>query len=149
MKDLDKAGLRGANLFPVKTKKMIQRYNACLEHLGMEPTSLKSFSIDKVGWSPQIAKEKGDDHYLTHGPSNTVGIILSVEQANASLHYPHYSFEKFLMTRVFQELKVPLMDITTEVGVCLDIDSGFSRFTSPYDLLLAEHYQVKFSTPAF
>ena len=147
MKLLYDAGLRGAHLFEVKTKEMVKRYNACLEYLGIEPTNLKSFSIDKVGWSPQIAKEKEDDMYLTHGPSNTVGIILSVEQANASLHYPHYSFEKFLMNKVFQELKTPLMDITTEVGVCLDIDNAISRFKSPYDLLLVQYYQVKLSTP--
>jgi len=147
MKLLYDAGLRGAHLFEVKTKKMVDRYNACLEHLGIEPTRLKTFSIDKVGWSPQIAKEKGDDHYLTHGLSNTVGVILSVEQENASLHFPYYSFEKSLMTKVFDSLKTTLMDVTTDTGVCLDIDNDISRFRSPYDLLLVEHYYVNFSTP--
>lgn len=146
MKELMDKGLRGANLFQVKTTEMVRRYNDCLEHLGLSKTKLRKFSIDKIGWSPEIAAEKGD-MYLSHGLSNIVGIILSVEQSQASLHFPHYSFDKLLMSRVYEELQRPLMDITTQTGVCIDFENGISRFTSPFDLLMSEYYQVSFSTP--
>ncbi len=147
MKHLKKAELIGANLFDVNTEEMVERYNQCLKHLGLPTTKLKSFSIDKLGWSPDISKEKDDEMYLTHGPSNTVGIILSVEQAKASLYFRHYSFDSFLIERVYHELKKPLMDITTMSGVCLDIENGISRFTTPFDLLMVGYYQVIPSTP--
>ena len=66
MQKLFAHGLRGANLFEVQTQEMVDRYNDCLEHLGLSKTKLNSFSIDKMGWSPQIAEEQGD-MYLSHG----------------------------------------------------------------------------------
>lgn len=147
MKFLESSGLVGQNLFPVDTPEFVKRYNDCLEYMGIDKTSLVKFKIDKKGWSPEIAQEKRDDFYLSHGTANGMGIILSIEQNKASLYFPYYSFDDFLMDKVFTERHKEIIDTTTTTGICLDMENGISRFNNPHDLLMINSFQVKFNTP--
>ena len=69
MQKLKAANLYQSELIPISGK-LVERYNQCLLKLGFEPTKLKSFSIDGIGWSPEIAEEKKELHYLNHGEAN-------------------------------------------------------------------------------
>ena len=65
---------------PLTVRLMRKRYNECLTDIGIEPTKLKKFHIDGWGWSPEVAKEKDDRFYLSHGIANPFAIIVSPEQ---------------------------------------------------------------------
>ena len=76
MQKLKEANLYRSELIPVSGK-LVERYNKCLKTLGFKETKLKSFSVDGVGWSPEVAEEMKDVHYLNHGDANPHGIIIS------------------------------------------------------------------------
>ena len=61
--------LKNANLYRSELIKisgeLVDRYNACLEKLALTPTKLKTFFIDGIGWSPEVAEEKKDNILFT------------------------------------------------------------------------------------
>ena len=77
MKKLREAGLFGGALVTLSGS-LAKRYNACLAMLGVTPTKLKTFSIDGMGWSPEVAVEKKENYYLNTGEANVNAIIISV-----------------------------------------------------------------------
>ena len=80
MERLIRDGLFGAGLIAIDTPELVGRYNACLQQLGIAPTDLTSFRIDGMGWSPEIARDKGDIHYLCAGIANPMAVIVSPSQ---------------------------------------------------------------------
>ena len=58
MNELERTGLFGKGLITIESPELVRRYNACLEDMGLPATKLKKFSIDAVGWSPEIAAEQ-------------------------------------------------------------------------------------------
>ena len=65
MEKLKEANLYRSELIPINGK-LVERYNKCLVKLGFTETKLTSFFIDGIGWSPEIAEEKKDAHYLNN-----------------------------------------------------------------------------------
>ena len=49
-------------LLAVEGAHLIERYNKALAAFGVKPTLLKSFEIDRTGFSPQVADELGVCH---------------------------------------------------------------------------------------
>ena len=96
MELLKKHNLYGRGLIEIKTKTLISRYNEALNMLGIEPTELNKFTIDGWGWSPEIAIEKENDFYLSHGLANPYSIILTPEQKKVSVYLPYHSFDKYI-----------------------------------------------------
>jgi len=76
MQKLKQANLYRSELIPISGK-LVERYNKCLTKLGFVPTKLKEFSIDGIGWSPEIAEEKDNLHYLNNGEANPHAILIS------------------------------------------------------------------------
>lgn len=134
-------------LLEVNSQVLVDRYNECLQKLSIEPTQLTQFTIDKMGWSPEIAEEKNDPAYLHHGEANMYGIILSYEQSRVPLYRSVYSFTNYLLNRCFTKLEREIKDLSTLSGILLDFENGMSRFTDATDLLLMNHVQLKFATP--
>lgn len=143
MQRLIDAGLFGQGLVLVKTPEMVRRYNDCLKQLGLEETALPSFHIDGIGWSPEIAQEKGSPMYLSHGPANQLAIILTPDQRFKPIYFPFTSFDRLLMAGFFQRFETAIADITITNGVCLDIDQELSGFEDPTDLLLVDQVIVR------
>ena len=63
MQKLKAANLYRSELIPISGK-LVERYNQCLTKLGFTPTKLTNFSIDGIGWSPEIAEEKKEVYYF-------------------------------------------------------------------------------------
>ncbi|WP_299680563.1 DUF6638 family protein [uncultured Dokdonia sp.] len=143
MKKLKEAGLYGGALVPVSGS-LAQRYNECLAMLGVEPTSLKSFAIDAMGWSPEIALEKGENYYLNIGEANTNAIIISPEQRYKPVHMPSHSFDRNLMEAVFAANNRIIRDITKDAAICVHIDQKIDAFYEPFDLLRYDTITVTF-----
>lgn len=138
MKTLKREGLFGEGLISVNTPKLIDRYNTCLKDIGIDPTSLANFTIDGMGWSPEIAAEKKDNFYLSHGGANQFAIILTPKQYKKPVYFPFHSFTRNLMQEVFDRYLRHIADITRETAIWLDIDQDMSHYLNPVDLLMVD-----------
>lgn len=141
MTPLKQRKLLNQNLVRVASKALVNRYNEALEALGLEPTALTRFHIDALGYSHEVAEEKGT-FYLSHDAANPLGIILSPNQQKAPLHAPVPSFYSQLMFEYYGRFQREIADITKDTAIWLDFDQGLSRYTSPEHLLRLEAVTV-------
>ena len=142
---LTESKLFGDRLFYIHTSLMRNRYNRCLEDIGIEPTKLKKFHVDGWGWSPEIAKEKEDRYYLSHGLANPFSIIISPEQRNRPVYMPYHTFDWEVHRRVFENYALQIEDITSLNGIWFELDQNISAYRTPQDLLMMEIVNVKFN----
>lgn len=143
MEKLKQANLYRNELIPVSGK-LIERYNKCLLKLGFSPTKLTSFSIDGIGWSPEIAAEKKESFYLNNGEANSHGIIITPLQKGVQIYNPFYSFDKELMKAVFKKHGDFINDITRDAAICIDFDQNIATFYEPLDILKYKDIVIKF-----
>lgn len=147
MNELIQAGLFGRGLIRIDDPTMIERYNACLVDMGLESTKLKSFQIDRMGWSPEIAAERKDDYYLSHGDANPLAIIVTPEQAAAPIYFPMHSFDWKLVEAWFDAHRSQIVDLTKDTAIWLDIDQEVDLYQVPSDLIMVKEVMVRASTP--
>jgi hypothetical protein len=134
MDKLKTANLYRSELIPISGK-LVERYNQCLLKLGFEPTKLNNFSIDGIGWSPEIAEEKKLVYYLNNGDANPHGIIITPLQKGKPVYNPFHSFDRDLMRFVFSTHADKINDITRDCAICLDFDQHIDAFYEPLDVL--------------
>ncbi len=143
MQKLKDANLFRSELIPVSGK-LVERYNQCLIKLGLDPTKLKNFLIDGIGWSPEIAEEKKKVHYLNNGDANAHAIIISPLQKGKPVYAPFHSFDREIMKLVFKVYEDKINDITRDCAICVDFDQNIDTFYEPLDILKYENIQVGF-----
>ena len=143
MEKLKSANLYSSELIPVSGK-LVERYNQCLVKMGFSPTQLTSFSIDGLGWSPEIAKEKADNHYLNHGESNQHAIIITPLQYNKPVFFPFHTFDRDVMLEIFRIHGQKINDITRDCAICVDFDQGIAAFYEPLDVLKYDNISITF-----
>ena len=88
-------------LLPVSEPHLIERYNKALSAFGEKPTKLKTFEIDKTGFSPQVAKERGNYDYLDPNAVNRRFIILTPDQESLPVVQTAFSNTDELMHDFF------------------------------------------------
>ena len=143
MQKLKDANLYQSELIPVSGK-LVERYNECLHTLGFKPTKLKNFSIDGIGWSPEIADERKDINYLNHGDANPHGIIITPLQKGKPVYVPFHSFDRDMMKHVFKTYGAQINDITRDCAICLDFDQDIDAFYEPVDILKYKEVKIEF-----
>ncbi len=143
MQKLKEANLYRSELIPIRGK-LVERYNTCLVTLGFTPTKLTSFSIDGIGWSPEIAAEKETIFYLNNGEANSHCIIITPLQDKLPVYNPFHSYDKDLMKLVFKTHKEIITDITTDAAICVDFDQHIDVFYEPLDVLKYKDVTIKF-----
>ncbi|QTD38165.1 hypothetical protein JL193_02340 [Polaribacter batillariae] len=143
MQKLKKANLYRNELIPISGK-LVERYNKCLLKLGFSATKLTNFSIDGVGWSPEIAEEKNEDFYLNNGEANTHAIVITPLQKGLPVYNPFYSFDKEIMKIVFRKHGDKINNITRDSAICIDFDQNIDTFYEPLDVLKYKEINVKF-----
>lgn len=143
MQKLKAANLYRSELIPVSGK-LVERYNQCLTQLGFKKTRLKSFSIDGLGWSPEIAEEKDDLHYLNHGEANQHGIIITPLQKGKPVYVPFHSFDRDMMQLIFKTYPAQIADITKDSAICIDFDQSIDTFYEPLDVLQYDEITISF-----
>ena len=136
---LIQAGLFWTDLLPVNSPVLVQRYNEGLINLGLSPTELKSFRIDALGWSPEIAEERGELSYLCQDPANPAGIVLFPEQRRITAYQVVNSYELELMRRYHATFQQQIADITTLGAIAVLIDDGLTHYNHISDLLLIDY----------
>ncbi|NND62946.1 MAG: hypothetical protein HKN48_07095 [Flavobacteriaceae bacterium] len=143
MEKLKAAGLFGGELVPV-TGSLAKRYNGCLQMLGLKPTELEKFSVDGMGWSPEISEEKGNTYYLNIGEANSNAIIISPNQKGKPVHMPFHSFDRDIMSAIFAAYEREIRDITKDSAICLHLDQNIDAYYEPFDLLRYKKLSVSF-----
>lgn len=143
MDKLKAAGLYQTELITISGR-LVERYNACLKTLGFPTTSLTLFSIDGIGWSPEVAEERNDINYLNHGDANPHGIIISPLQKGKPVYMPFHTFDRAMMTYVFQKYEEKIKQITLDSAICLDFDQNIDVFYEPLDILKYNHISIQF-----
>ena len=143
MNKLKAANLYRSELIPVSGK-LVERYNKCLLKMGFTETKLAHFSIDGIGWSPEIAEEKGDENYLCNGESNPHGIIISPLQNKKPVYLPYHTFDRDMMQLVFKTHGKKINDITRDSAICIDFDQGIDAFYEPLDVLKYHTVTIRF-----
>lgn len=143
MQKLKEANLYRSELIPVSGK-LVERYNKCLKTLGFKETKLKSFSVDGVGWSPEVAEEMKDVHYLNHGDANPHGIIISPLQKGKPVYLPFHSFDREMMQHIFRTHGSKINDITRDSAICIDFDQDIDVFYEPLDVLKYDDVSITF-----
>ncbi len=143
MQKLKLANLYRSELIPISGK-LVERYNKCLRKLGFSETELDHFSIDGIGWSPEIAEEKNDENYLCNGESNPHGIIITPLQNRKPVYLPYHTFDRDMMLTVFKIHGDRINDITRDSAICIDFDQKIDAFYEPLDVLKYQIVTVKF-----
>jgi len=143
MQKLKQANLYRSDLIPISGK-LVERYNKCLKTLGFSETKLTSFFIDGIGWSPDIAEEKKNMHYLNHGDANPHGIIISPLQKGKPVYLPFHSFDREMMQHVFRTHGQKINDITRDSAICIDFDQDIDVFYEPLDVLKYDEVNIIF-----
>ena len=143
MQKLKEANLYRSELIPISGK-LVERYNKCLVKLGFPETKLTSFSIDGIGWSPDIAEEKNVVHYLNNGEANPHAIIITPLQKGLPIYNPYHSFDKELMKLVFKTHYKKIQNITRDSAICLDFDQNIDVFYEPLDILKYRDIVINF-----
>ena len=143
MDKLIKANLYRSELIPISGK-LVERYNKCLVKLGFTKTKLTSFSIDGIGWSPEIAEEKDEVFYLNNGEANPHAIIITPLQKGLPIYNPFHSFDVELMKLVFRKHAKKIQNITRDSALCIDFDQNIDVFYEPLDILKYQDVEIKF-----
>src|SRR5690606_3432238 len=143
MDKLKLANLYRSELIPINGK-LVEQYNECLIKLGQTPTKLQAFSIDGIGWSPEIAEEKQTLNYLSNGEANQHGIIISPMQKGKPVYVPFHTFDRDMMKAVFAAYGDKINDITRDCAICIDFDQGIDAFYEPLDVLKYKSINIKF-----
>lgn len=143
MNKLKEANLYQSELIPVSGK-LVERYNKCLKTLGFKETQLTSFSIDGIGWSPEIAEERKNVQYLNHGDANPHGIIISPLQKGKPIYLPFHSFDREMMQHIFRTHGNRINDITRDSAICIDFDQDIDAYYEPLDILKYDDVSISF-----
>lgn len=128
---------------------LVDLYNQALHALTGKRTALTSFSIDKRGYSPEVAQELAPD-YLQSSPSHRYVIILSPDQRASDMIRGDFSFDREILDRTFETF-MPSISVGTRMdGLYGELDDSVRAYYSPEDLLMLSSVRVTFkSTSGF
>lgn len=125
---------------------LVERYNRALMAFDLKPVKLDSFSIDMTGFSPEVAKELGDEDYLDPKKVNRRFIILSPEQATLSVVHTSFSNTRDLMLDFFKKNRRVLYALTIKDVVFGEIEDNIYEVDDIDDLLAIEQVEFKIGT---
>lgn len=123
------------------TPQLVERYNRCLARANITPTRRKTIEVDGAGWSPQIAKDKRDPHYL--GTINPIAILVDPKQYRMPLYAWPFSWMRDAIDFYIRQYHREFFDIAASHSILLDLDNGLSDLQDPRDLFLLTEITAK------
>ena len=146
MKRLEKSELIFGRMMRITEPHLVARYNQALVGFGLKPTKLKSFRIDRTGFSPEVAKELKDPQYLDPHGINRRFIILSPEQQQLPVVHTAFSNTGKLMHDFFEGNAKAINALTIKDVVYGEIDDPVLEARDIEDLLAIEQVTFKVFT---
>ncbi len=130
-------------LMPVDEPHLIARYNKALAAFGFPPTKLKSFEIDRTGFSPQIAEELGDMQYLDPNEVNRRFIILTPAQQDLPVVHTAFSNTSQLVYEFFENNSRAIDALTIKDVIYGEIEDSVAKVDDIEDLLSINQVEFK------
>jgi hypothetical protein len=130
-------------LLAIEEPHLIERYNKALTAFGLKPTKLKSFEIDRTGFSPQIAAELGDYHYLDPNEVNRRFIILTPAQVDLPVVHTAFSNTSQLVYEFFQGNQRAIDALTIKDVIYGEIEDSVQKVEDIEDLLSINQVEFK------
>ena len=122
-------------LLPVEEPHLVERYNKALTAFGLKPTKLKSFEIDRTGFSPQVAEELGDPDYLDPNQVNRRFIILTPQQIDLPVVHTAFSNTSQLVYEFMSRNARAIDALTIKDVIYGEIEDSISKVEDIEDLL--------------
>ncbi len=133
-------------MFHVDQPHMVARYNQALKAFGLPETSRGAFVIDALGFSPEIAGDLGDEHYLDPHGINQRFIILSPDQETLPVINPNLSSTGELMQSFYRRNAESLRLLTLKDVIFGEIEDSTYRVNTIEDILSIRHVEFELRT---
>ena len=146
MKRLEEHQLIYGGLMEIREPHLVERYNQALKGFGLPATKLKKFRIDMMGFSPEVAKELGDQFYLDPGSINRRFIILSPEQVSLPVVRSAFSNTGQLMHQFFEQNAKAIKVLTIKDVLFGEIEDSIIEAEDIEALLSIEQVEFKIFT---
>ena len=130
-------------LLAIDEPHLIQRYNKAMAAFGLEPTKLKSFQIDRTGFSPEIAEECGDYNYLDPNEVNRRFIILTPSQIDLPVVHTAFSNTSQLMFEFMSKNQRAIDALTIKDVIYGEIEDSVPKVNDIEDLLSINQVEFK------
>jgi len=130
-------------LLTVDEPHLIERYNKAMMAFGLAPTKLKSFQIDRTGFSPEIAEECGDYDYLDPNEVNRRFIILTPAQIDLPVVHTAFSNTSQLMFEFMTKNQRAIDALTIKDVIYGEIEDSVSKVEDIEDLLSINQVEFK------
>ncbi|WP_171026328.1 DUF6638 family protein [Mesorhizobium comanense] len=130
-------------LLTVDEPHLIERYNKALAAFGLKPTKLKSFQIDRTGFSPEIAEECGDYDYLDPNEVNRRFIILTPSQIGLPVVHTAFSNTSQLMFEFMTANQRAIDALTIKDVIYGEIEDSVPKVNDIEDLLSINQVEFK------
>ncbi|TGQ54313.1 hypothetical protein EN836_09715 [Mesorhizobium sp. M1C.F.Ca.ET.193.01.1.1] len=130
-------------LLAIDEPHLIQRYNKALVAFGLEPTKLKSFQIDRTGFSPEVAEECGDYNYLDPNEVNRRFIILTPSQIDLPVVHTAFSNTSQLMFEFMSRNQRAIDALTIKDVIYGEIEDSIPKVNDIEDLLSINQVEFK------
>ncbi len=140
-------GLR-SRLVRLESPALVDRYRMALQRATGREVAARSFSIDAAGFSPELADELGDLHYLGHGPCHPCFLLVSVDQLDAPLLQPNAGMARSVYQGWIRSQRRALADLTVEEPVWGEFGHGVTRFLHPGQLGMVRSLSLSIHTPS-
>lgn len=141
------ANIINAELLLINTPHMIERYNRALLGLTGKVTSLSAFHIDCSGFSPEIARELGDDNYLNPNGVNRQFILIDIKQESLGLYHSYFSSTSQIIKSFYADNRNALLTLTALDSVYGELENNIYKVDKIEDLLGVATVEVKVETP--
>jgi hypothetical protein len=122
-------------LLTVEESHLVERYNKALTAFGLKPTKLEKFDIDRTGFSPEVAEELNDPHYLDPNEVNRRFIILTPAQMVLPVVHTAFSNTSKLMYEFFAKNARAINALTIKDVIYGEIEDSVSKVEDIEDLL--------------
>lgn len=125
---------------------LVESYNHALTKLIGKETSLKAFSIDKRGYSPEVEAELGQS-YLQNSSAHRYMIIVTPSQCDADLLYDEFSFDAEMIDYVYRNYQSVISAVTRVDCLYGELNDGVPYINSIGDCVSVSRVEVDLDTP--
>jgi hypothetical protein len=130
-------------LLTIEEPHLIERYNKALRAFGLPATKRERFDIDRTGFSPQIAEDLGDVHYLDPNQVNRRFIILTPAQAELPVVHTAFSNTSQLIHEFLQANQRVVNALTIKDVIYGEIEDSVATVGDIEDLLSINQVEFK------
>ncbi|MEO3385082.1 DUF6638 family protein [Mesorhizobium sp. CAU 1741] len=130
-------------LLAIEEPHLIERYNKALQAFGLKPTTRERIEIDRTGFSPQVAEDLDDPHYLDPNQINRRFIILTPQQIDLPVVHTAFSNTSQLLYEFMTANARVINALTIKDVIYGEIEDTVNKVEDIEDLLSINQVEFK------